>query len=107
MPSINTLLRASRVNCSRGAPMGDSGYINDDQPMHGLCCQRVRLIDGDYGPDGTYWGYSHTGDIYAVFNGANDEWQPARGLLKLYRAKSRAEAVSKFLAQHPGYSFYR
>ena len=57
-PNINKILRSNLKNMTRGAPMGDSGYINDDQPLTGLLCQRVNMVDGDYTPDGTYWGYS-------------------------------------------------
>lgn len=55
--NINRFLRQYPRNCSRGAPMGDSGYVNPDQPHNGLLCQRITLVNGDYGPDGTYWGY--------------------------------------------------
>ena len=104
---INQLLKVSPVNCLRGAPMGDPGYINDGQPMIGLCCRRVRFIDGDYGPDGTYWGASKTGHIYAVFNAGNDKWKPACGLLKYFRATSRTDAMRQFMVKYPGYSFIR
>lgn len=104
--NINQLLKANPVNCAYGAPMGDPGYIKVDQPLNGLCCQRVRMVDHTYGPDGTYWGGpGPTGHIYAVFNAGNDEWQPACGLLKYFRAHGRSDAIRQFLARHPGYSF--
>ena len=106
--NINTLLNANRRNMSRGAPMGDRGYINEEQPLTGLLCQRVRMVDGDYGPDGTYWGNSPTnGQVYAVFNGPNAEFKPACGLLKYYRAHTRADAISQFSEEHEGYKFSR
>ena len=105
---INQLLKSNPVNCSRGSPMGDGGYINEDQPMTGLCCQRVRMVDRAYGPDGTYWGSpGPTGHIYAVFNDGNDKWKPACGLLKYFRAHGRSDAIRQFLESHPGYSFKR
>ena len=106
--NINTLLRANRRNSARGAPMGDRGYINDCQQPDGLLCQRIYLVDGDYGPDGTYWGNSPKhGNIYAVFNGQNSEFKPACGLLKYYRAHSREEAIYQFNAEFPGFTFSR
>lgn len=106
-PNINQLLRANPASCSRGAPMGDSGFIKPDQPLTGLLCQRITLVDGDYGPDGTYWGYVPREHMYAVFNGANAEYKPARGLLKFYRATSRHGAIAQFHAQYPEYNFAR
>ena len=70
MTSINTILNRQRVNCSRGAPMGDCGFIHDEQPFTRMRCERLRMVDGDYGPDGTYWGYSPShGRMYVIFNG--------------------------------------
>lgn len=107
-PNINSILKHSPRNCAYGSPMGDSGYIKEDQPLTGLLCQRVNFIDGDYGPDGTYWGNSSKhGALYAVFNAENAEWLPANGLLKYYRAHSRKSAIEQFKADCPEFSFIR
>ncbi len=54
-PNINALLRARMRPCQYGAPMGARNY--DDAPEGSKkYCQRVRFVDGDYAPDGTYWG---------------------------------------------------
>ena len=108
MTSINTLLANNRRNSAYGAPRGDRGYINEDQPLTGLRCERLRMVDGDYGPDGTYWGYSPSnGYMYVVFNGATPEFKTACGLLKYYRAKSRADAIAQFNDDSEGYTFAR
>lgn len=107
-PSINSILRANPRNSASGAPMGDNGYISDDQPTSGLLCQRVNFMDGDYAPDGTYWGDSaKAGAIYAIFNNANSEFKPACGLLKYYRAHSRKYAIEQFKVDFPDYTFSR
>lgn len=87
-PDINKLLRA-RPRASRyGAPLG---YSNHDDAPEGArrYCQRVRFVDGDYGPDGTYWGSGEP--LYAVFTAD-------RETLCYYRARDRADA----LRQHDG-----
>lgn len=54
--NINAILAAPEHSRSspRGAPMGASDYM--DAPESKLHLQRIRFVDGDYGPDGTYWG---------------------------------------------------
>lgn len=99
--NINQLLRATPRKCTYGAPMGHAGYINPDQPLTGLRCQRITLVDGDYGPDGTYWGYMPRDHMYAVFDG------PALTTLKFYRATSRNDAIAQFHDQYPEYNFVR
>lgn len=102
--NINSILRMSPVNSTRGAPMGSSGVYQEDQLLVGLLCQRVNL-SGDYAPDGTYWGHSpKVGSIYAVFN-PNGLYKPAHGLLMYYRAHGRQEAINLFLEDHPGAEF--
>lgn len=69
-PDINQILRNDPRHSRYGAPMGDSDWIAEDydcdQRLH---LQRVRLVDGDYGPDGTYWGASEVaGGIYCAFD---------------------------------------
>lgn len=107
--NINKLLRENRRNRSRGALMGDCGFISTDQPLTGLCCQRLEMIDGCYGPDATYWGAGSRehGWMYVIFNAGNDVWKPACGLLKYYRAQSRSDAIKQFNQEYPGYTFIK
>lgn len=65
---INKLLRARPVPCRYGAPMGARNR-RDAPPGARLYAQRVRFVDGDYAPDGTYWGGGPgTVPLYAVFS---------------------------------------
>lgn len=67
-PDINRLLRARPVPARYGAPMGATNR-RDALPGARLYSQRVRFVDGDYAPDGTYWGGGPgTVPLYAVFS---------------------------------------
>ena len=67
-PNINRLLRARPRPGTYGAPLGWTNR-RDAPPGTALYCQRVRFVDGDYGPDGTYWGGGRgTLPLYAVFS---------------------------------------
>jgi len=70
-PDINQILRADMRHCGRGAPMGDSNRDErDEAEKHSarVYCQRVRFVDGDYGPDGTYWGGGRgTRPLWCIF----------------------------------------
>lgn len=109
MSSINAYLRKNPRNSKYGAKMGDCGYIAEDCPKNGLLCQKLTMIDGDYGPDGTYWGAGslRLGYLYVIANNDNSEYSIAGGILKYYRAKSRADAIAQFCKDYPGYSFKR
>jgi len=89
--------------------MGDPGFIKPDAMRDGLRCQALRMEDGAYGPDGTYWGgpSREHGHMYVIFNATDEEYKMARGVLKYYRAKSRAEAISQFNDEWPGFTFKR
>lgn len=92
-PDINKLLRANPRPCTYGAPMGARNRY-DAAPGSRLYCQRVRFVDGDYAPDGTYWGGgSGTAPLYAVFS-ADLETLAYYRAWDYMRAKARhAEAV--------------
>jgi len=53
-PDINRYLRQHPRNSKYGAPMGARSVCADDDQR--LYLQRVYMVDGDYAPDGTYWG---------------------------------------------------
>jgi hypothetical protein len=84
--SIDALLRAHPRPAKYGAPMGASNRY-DAAPGARLYCQRVRFVDGDYGPDGTYWG-SGGAPLYAVFSADLET-------LAYYRATSRSDAAAQ------------
>lgn len=102
-PDINKLLKNDPRSCKYGAPMGDSDCIDDDwdgdKPLH---VQRVRFVDGDYGPDGTYWGASaEEGGIYCAFDDSAME-------VRIYvRAHTRGEALRVLREKYPELTFHR
>jgi len=79
--NINKFLRDNPVNSSRGAPMGSRNVFEGGK----VYVQRLQMVDGDYGPDGTYWG---AGRLYV---GMSEE-----GTLIYVRAKNRAAALTAF-----------
>ena len=103
---INQLLRLDRRSCARGAPMGDRNTVESTSPLY---LQRVRFIDGDYAPDGTYWGASRTaGPIWCAFNGHDyPDYAAAKGTRIYVRAHTRKEAVEKVLKDYPDMTFKR
>jgi len=54
--NINEWLRNHRVDCSRGAPLGDSGQEGRKDYPYTFYLQRIKMIDHDYDSAGTYWG---------------------------------------------------
>ena len=94
-PSINALLRARPRPGRYGAPLGDSN--RDDAPAGSKkYCQRVQFVDGDYAPDGTYWGGGRDVlPLYAVFTADLET-------LCYYRAASRRDAVAQYALIHLG-----
>lgn len=102
---INALLRKNPRVSRRGAPMGDPGFYDGSIYLH---LQRVVLVDGDYGPDGTYWGGGRgTLPLWCAFNAANAEHTPAHGTRLYARARSRDEAKTEILKQYVNVRFYR
>lgn len=101
--NINKILRNDRRSMTYGAPMGDSDDFPEDRRNIPLHCQRVYFIDGDYGPDGTYWGASDkAGYIYCAFNGGvRDDFAPAMGVRVYVRAWTHAQAKAAVRAQYP------
>lgn len=98
-PDINALLRAHPVNSSRGAPLGASNSVGDlTQPCH---LQRLRLVDGDYGADGTYWGNSPGhGAVWACFT-------PDLATLIYVRAQTRKQAADAVFEVEPCITFIK
>lgn len=106
--NINKILKADRRNCSRGAPLGAADLR--EGPLTNLRCQRVNMVDYDYGPDGTYWGASaKVGHTYCAFNDGRDgdPYAPAMGVRLYTRAFTYGEAKRKFKAKYPAIEFLR
>lgn len=102
---INRILRADPVNCKYGAPLGQRnlvGYLAD------LYLQRVRWVDGDYSPDGTYWGHGTKSSMWVAFNGPQDpDYQPAFGTRIWVRARTRKEAAREVRRLYPTAKFVK
>lgn len=104
MPDINSILRHDGRPAKFGAPMGDSDLVPEElEPWPKLYCQKLILVDGDYGADGTYWGGgSGVDSIFCVFDG------PKARTVRIYtRAKSREEAMTKVKETYPQATFIR
>jgi len=102
---INHILRQNPRTSRRGAPMGDSGFYDGSVVLH---LQRVRLVDGDYGADGTYWGGGYgTEPLWCAFNKANAEYDTAMGTRVYTRARSREEAKRHIQQTYANVQFYR
>lgn len=62
-----------------------------------LYVQRIHLVDGDYAPDGTYWGRTEDA-LWCVFSDMN----------RIYvRAKNRKEAITLVEETYPGVMFHK
>jgi len=102
-PDINKVLTQDncRRGCSRGAPLGDRNRYDDMTSK--LYLQRIRFIDGDYAPDGTYWG--GPGPLWCAFNKEEGDFPTAMGTRIYVRAKSRIEAQREILSMYPRVEF--
>lgn len=90
-PDINWYLRQHPRDCKRGAPMGASNIRPDD--LTRLYVQRINFTDGDYAPDGTYWGKSL--HLWCAFSA---DYISARVYV---RAPNRLEAIRAVIAMYP------
>lgn len=108
---INKILRANPRSCARGAPLGASDFTPVDTDWsRPLRCQRVHFVDGDYAPDGTYWGQSNkVGHVYCAFNDGRDgdPFAPAQGVRLYTRAFTYAQAKKVFAEKYPEINFLR
>lgn len=108
--NINKILRANPRSGNYGAPIGAVDMAPRDVYNPQLRCQRVYLVDGDYGPDGTYWGASSkAGHVYCAFNDGrdNDPYQPAMGVRVYVRAHTYEQAKREVLKKYPNARFVR
>lgn len=96
-PDINRLLRKHSRSHPRGAPMGARSYLK--APELKCYLQRVRMIDGDYAADGTYWG-SGGDPLWCAFH----TYGPNRVYV---RAATRKAAIAAVLADFPEAAFFR
>jgi hypothetical protein len=80
--------------------------MNFNNTTASLHLQRVAMVDGDYGPDGTYWGGGRgTLPLWCAFNGRTPTHQPAHGSRLYVRAINRVEARLALQAGNAGITF--
>ena len=101
-PNINKILKENPRSCKYGAPLGDCDVVKlDGRPLY---VQRVNFVDGDYGPDGTYWGNRLIDGIFCGFNlipGTNKTDN------RIYvRATDRDDAKVKILEKYSTAKFF-
>lgn len=100
-PNINKILADDPRYTKYGAPLGDRNYALSDSPLY---LQRINFVDGDYAPDGTYWGGSGT-PLWCAFNGDDEEYAAGHGTRIYVRAKTREDAKAAVLADFPDATF--
>lgn len=100
-PNINQILKDKPVDSQYGAPSGKSDRYNGQmsrgsvQPSaQPLYVQKIRFVDGDYAPDGTYWGGRSS--LYCAFNDDSEIY---------VRAKNRKEAIERVREKYPNATF--
>lgn len=96
-PDINKILANNPRPSKYGAPLGDHNQRDDLTSR--LYLQRVRFTDGDYAPDGTYWGAP--ANLWCAFNAEEGDYAAAMGCRIFVRAESRIEAQLELLRDYP------
>lgn len=87
----------ARGEQSRGAAMGARDVQESEQPLY---VQRVRMVDGDYAPDGTYWGGGRgTAPLWCGFS--------ADGETRIYVRASNRECACAILSDDWDATFHR
>lgn len=95
-PNINKILKADPRSSKYGAPLGDADRFDNGDEL--LYIQRVAMIDGDYAPDGTYWGGYPSKPLYCAFSDMN----------RIYvRAMGRKQAMGLIQERYPGVRFIK
>jgi hypothetical protein len=101
--NINQWLKNHPVSCKYGAPLGDNGERGDPDYPYKFYLQRIRFVDGDYDPAGTYWGGGCGTQPLWGFMGEADEVL-VRGFVRAYTRSAAKIYVSK---QYPNVRFFR
>ena len=101
--NINEWLKNHPVSCKYGAPLGDMGVRGDPDSPYKFYLQRIRMVDGDYDPAGTYWGGGRGTETLWGYMGEDDEVL-VRGFV---RAWGRGSAKEEILDEYPNARFFR
>jgi len=100
---INKWLKEHPVSCKYGAPMGDRGEQGDPEYPYKFFLQRIRMVDWDYDPAGTYWGGGQ--DVEPLW-GYMEQYE-GDGVRGFVRAWDRADAKLAVIAEYKNARFYR
>jgi hypothetical protein len=93
--NINKWLKNHPVSCKYGAPLGDSGERGDPDYPYKFYLQRIRMVDGDYDPAGTYWG-GGCEPLWGYM--AEDDEVLVRGFVRAWdRESAKIEVSSEYL----------
>lgn len=101
--NINKWLKNHPVSCKYGAPLGDSGERGDPDYPYKIYLQRIRMVDGDYDPAGTYWGGGGE-PLWGYMEGDAAGLVQVRGFVRAYTRSAAKIYVSK---QYPNARFFR
>lgn len=101
--NINQWLKNHPVSCKYGAPLGDRGERGDPDYPYKFYLQRIRMVDGDYDPAGTYWGGGRGTAPLWGFMGEDDQLL-VRGFV---RATNRVSAKARVSERYPNARFFR
>lgn len=87
-------------DASRGAAMGRPSIATADplEPVK-MTLQKVRLDNGGYDTNGTYFGWSRGSDVYWYANGDGT-------IDRTLRAESRKDARAQVTAEYPKARFF-
>lgn len=85
-------------NLSRGAALGRDPILGEKDYNGKMHLRRIRLDNGGYDSNGTYFGHGPPLFWYASDDGTIDD---------MTRAKDRETAKKLILAQYPNVRFYR
>lgn len=93
-------MKLSRVDCSRGAPMGRPGNVTESAYPVKFHLAYVPFVDYCYDQGGAYWGMP--ANLYRAWGDGAEEQQEL-----FLRAPDRQAAKVAVLAKFPAAKFYR
>lgn len=97
MFDINKWLEAHPRSSVRGAPMGFTNHYEiPSKPgrTYTIGFDKVKFVDGCYGPDGTYWGSPE--NLWCFYSVEEDESLNCQEVLAYFRASNPTKAIEQF-----------
>ena len=102
---INQYLLKNPRSSQFGAPIGASDYNGFRGQSYKFQLCRLRMVDGCYTLDGTYWGGPD--DLYCAWDFDALDTQGREGVRMFIRAPSREAAKKIIVESYPYAKFYR